>query len=130
LCFFCIIWFLFGCQYQCNRLPGKSLPQNNLLCFCCVSSRTLSSTYLFTCAGAIGVYKEKAHLINFHWRYQLVAASQNNEQFECCLISSMLAQTVVSTRTDISHWFKTSSSVCQNTKSLISFCCFMDHFST
>jgi len=24
--------FIFGCQYQCNRLPGKTRLQNNLLC--------------------------------------------------------------------------------------------------
>jgi len=28
LVFLCIIWFLLGCQYQRNRLPGKTHPQN------------------------------------------------------------------------------------------------------
>jgi len=26
-----VIWFLFSCQYQHNRLPGKTRPQNDLL---------------------------------------------------------------------------------------------------
>jgi len=31
LCF-CIIWLFFGCQYQRNRLPGKTRLRNDLLC--------------------------------------------------------------------------------------------------
>jgi len=29
--FLCIIWLFFGCQYQHNRLSGKTRPRNNLL---------------------------------------------------------------------------------------------------
>jgi len=29
---FCAIWLLFGCQYQCNRLAGKTRSRNELLC--------------------------------------------------------------------------------------------------
>jgi len=25
-------FFVFGCQYQCNHLPGKTLIRNDLLC--------------------------------------------------------------------------------------------------
>ena len=28
----CSVLFVFGCQYQCNRLPGKTRLQNDLLC--------------------------------------------------------------------------------------------------
>jgi len=28
----CIVWLFFGCQYQGNRLPGKTRSQNDLLC--------------------------------------------------------------------------------------------------
>jgi len=39
--FLCIIWLLSGCQYQRNRLPGKTHPQNDLVCY--VFSGTLNS---------------------------------------------------------------------------------------
>ena len=34
----CVVFcfYVFGCQYQCSRLPGKTRLQNDLLCVVCV----------------------------------------------------------------------------------------------